>query len=443
MPAAVPAPIGLLLAAWIVFVVYGSLVPLDFRTVTLYEAWSRLVHAPMLNIGAGGRADWIANGVLYLPVGFLGTTWLMGSGPWAGARRTGAWLGSLLFGGLLALTVEFTQAFFPPRTVSRNDLLAESIGTALGALGALAGARGFRTLLSTLGVGGTLLPRLFAPAYALAYAGYSMFPFDLVLSVGEWTGKLQSGQVAWLWVHGHAEQGWARGTAKILVEVAAVAPIGAWWASRVKPGLQANRLAVPAAVLGLALGTAIEVAQLLILTGLSQGASVLTRGLGFAGGAWLWARWGTLHVEAVRAGLRRATGPLLLLYGPLLTVHFGWWRGPWMTVPDALQRLHDEIRFVPLYYHYYTTEANALVSLASVFSAYAMLGMLSWAWHLGAVPAAVLSAGLALVIESGRLMAASTKPDPSNLLIAAVAAWVAHHICQRLMSGRGSLRRSV
>ena len=57
--------------AYLVFVIYGSLVPLDFHPMPLDQAWSRFQQIPMLQIGVQGRADWMANGVLYVPVGFL------------------------------------------------------------------------------------------------------------------------------------------------------------------------------------------------------------------------------------------------------------------------------------------------------------------------------------------------------------------------------------
>ena len=37
-----------------------------------------------------------------------------------------------VFSLALALAVEFTQLFFPPRTVSLNDILAESAGAVIG-----------------------------------------------------------------------------------------------------------------------------------------------------------------------------------------------------------------------------------------------------------------------------------------------------------------------
>ena len=150
---------GLLCFLWVAFVVYGSLLPFDFNPLPWDIAWRRLSTAPMLELGIESRADWVANGVLYLPVGFLTTGMLMR----AAGRGVSQWLipgfVGLLFGAVLAVAVEFAQTAFPPRTVSRNDMAAELIGTAVGVLTALAGARKFQVMMVSFGHGGAALTR--------------------------------------------------------------------------------------------------------------------------------------------------------------------------------------------------------------------------------------------------------------------------------------------
>jgi hypothetical protein len=270
----------------------------------------------------------------------------------------------------------------------------------------------------------------------MVFAALVLFPFDLLLSGDEWAAKLHGGGVAWFIALTDTRPGIVRLLAKLLVETAAVVPLGAWWVSRQVAA--AGRAAAPwgrALGLGLLLGLVIEALQLGLASGVSQGLSVLTRGLGFAAGALLWRHADGIAVEALRAGLRRITGWVVPVYLPLLTVQFGWWRGAWMPIDSALQRLQHEIHFTPLYYHYYTSEATALVSLLAVLSSYAPVGLLGWGWHLGAGTSALLAAALALLIEAGRLMVAETKPDPSNLLIAAAAAGLAHALLRRLAAG--------
>lgn len=57
--------------AYLVFVIYGSLVPLDFRAVEMTEAVERFRHIPFLDLGIGSRADWVANLLLFIPLSYL------------------------------------------------------------------------------------------------------------------------------------------------------------------------------------------------------------------------------------------------------------------------------------------------------------------------------------------------------------------------------------
>jgi len=52
------------------FIIYGSLVPLDYKPMPFEQAWSSFSNIRYLNLGAASRADWIANIVLYIPLTF-------------------------------------------------------------------------------------------------------------------------------------------------------------------------------------------------------------------------------------------------------------------------------------------------------------------------------------------------------------------------------------
>ena len=118
-----------LFLGYLAFVVYGSLVPLDFQPLPWDQALEQFSNIPFLNLGVDSRADWVANGVLYVPLSFFASLALT-------AGRCSAPIAfflSVSLGGVTAVAVEFTQLHFPPRTVSQNDLMAEFIGTVLGA----------------------------------------------------------------------------------------------------------------------------------------------------------------------------------------------------------------------------------------------------------------------------------------------------------------------
>ena len=65
---------GLLL--YLAFVVYGSLIPFEYRAHTLDGALARFAHIPWLDLGTASRADWVANLVLYVPLALLSCAWL-------------------------------------------------------------------------------------------------------------------------------------------------------------------------------------------------------------------------------------------------------------------------------------------------------------------------------------------------------------------------------
>lgn len=444
-PQTAPARLWPLWLAWVVFVVYGSLVPLDFHPLPIDVAWQRLLQAPMLKLGVESRADWVANGVLYLPIGFFTTGVLMGHRAGAGRRLLAAALG-LAFGCALAVAVEFAQTAFPPRTVSRNDLLAESIGSALGMLIALIGANRFRSLLAGYGLGGRSLARRLAVFYALAFPALALFPFDLLLNAVEWQAKLDGGLTGWWLADSSRELGGVKLLAKLTVETLAVLPLGALWAARQPGQLPGTPRHGPpfgilrCALVGALLGGLIEVLQLTLASGQSQGVSVLTRSIGFTLGALAWQHHPRWTVEGLRAQLRQWTTPILLAMLPLLTLYNGAWRGPWLTLEQALGRLHNDIRFIPFYYHYYTTEMHAVISLVAVSLSYAPLGLLGWAWHVKPGVVAMMAFLLSLLMEASKLLAEGTHPDPSNLWIAAAAAWITQVLLQRLFVQGAGLR---
>jgi VanZ family protein len=400
----------LLLLAYLAFVVYGSLVPLDYRPLPPGVAWQRFQDIPFLALGVGSRADWVANGVLYVPLGFL----LMRS--LANMAAPLAWLLAVSLCAALAIGVEFAQLFFPPRTVSQNDLLAEVIGSALGASLALLLARWVGRLRQAWHAGGQHLHHRLLEVYAALYLVLCFFPYDLLLSRQELADKFDSSLWSgWLVLQ---DRGLALTLLQLGVEVVLVLPIGLLlaWRLRVTPGA--------AAVLGLLLGALIEIGQFFVASGVSQGASVLSRSAGLALGAWLAPVLVRGGIERVRAVLSRYALSLLCVYLPLLLFASGWFRGPWQGL-DAAAATWGQVRLLPFYYHYYTSEAVALYSLGSVALMYLPLAALGWARRWKPAVVLVLVLVLALVVEAGKLFVGGLKPDPTNPIIAVAAAALA------------------
>ena len=254
-----PAPlisVQRLLLVYALFVVYGSLVPLDFRPQPLAQAWATFQELRWFHIGTERRADLIANLILYLPLGLLA----------AAALSRLHFLLNLLIAfaacALLAVTVEFAQLYFPPRTVSRNDLLVELIGSAVGILGWLflrEPINRFRRLHLDSGAFTMVLA-----IYAAAYLFLSFFPFDLVLTRTELRVKLESGAAGVLMAGSGCSS--LRCVLKLVGEAAAALPLGVL-ILRLKPNIKLIGLIT----LALTGSMIIELAQIFLLSGVSQG----------------------------------------------------------------------------------------------------------------------------------------------------------------------------
>jgi VanZ family protein/O-antigen ligase len=402
---------------YLAFVIYGSLVPLDYQPRPLADALHAFANIRWLNLGLASRADWVANLLLYIPLGFLASNWLAGSSSRTATRITAALFAAPLC-MVLAVGVEFIQLYFPPRTVSLNDLLAESLGTLIGvSLHVLIGERVMQIAQRWL-AGGKNAFGAFTLAYLAAYLALSLFPFDFLVSQAELSQKWSSDSVSWL----IAKSGCAVPALcliRLSVEMLLVIPLGVYIAHqhRTKGGGM-----LLAGMLGLMLGIALEMVQAFIASSLVQGVSVLTRAAGMTIGY-------RLYRNFTRSGARPAPGWAVLLAGGVWLVLLpwlnGWFSHVWMSWEQAMSRI-DEVRFLPFYYHYFTSETQALTSLLSVAGMYAPLGALFWMSERTRPRSVALSALSAVVLcgamESGRLFLPVGHPDPSNLFIAGFAA---------------------
>ena len=58
-----------------------------------------------------------------------------------------------------------------------------------------------------------------------------------------------------------------------------------------------------------------------------------------------------------------------------------WFSARWIGV-DAARANLEEVRWLPFYYHYFTTETHALRSLLAVVAMYLPVGIGYWVWTL-------------------------------------------------------------
>jgi VanZ family protein len=430
-------PILILAIAYTLFVIYGSLVPLNFQHYSWQEASEVFKNIRYLNLGIGSRADWVANILLFVPLTFvwLGALWHSTSVAW----RIAAMLFVLLACISLSIAIEFTQIFFPPRTVSLNDIFAEIIGTVLGiVLWPVMGMR-FAHLVRAIFQGGMIARYAVLIVYALVYAALSLFPYDFLLTYDEWLAHLASDKVGWLFVPScGAGCMW-----KLIPEILVFVPLGI---SGVLATGQKKRFSLLlAAAVGSLLGVMIEGLQLTIASGISQGASIGSRAVGMMLGVWLAQSAHGVDWHRARPFVRGMLVLVMLPYLIVLTWLSNWFSSSWLGMSEGLVRLGN-MHFLPFYYHYYTSEAVALVSLLFQAGLYLPIGAGLWFWHWAGrsdkserslVWPAITAGILASVIEGGKLFIAAQHPDPTNVLIAAAAALVAYQLLHMLFATPG------
>jgi glycopeptide antibiotics resistance protein len=171
--------------AYLVLAIYGSLVPFHYQPLEWDEAVRRFAAIPYLHITIESRSDWVANILLFIPLSYLFMGML--SVERGLVVRLLAAVVVVAVCTALSVAIEFTQLWFPPRTVSQNDIVAETIGGLVGTTTWLfAGQRitqWMRRLWTTAGAYG-IAARLL-PGYLALLALVHVMPLDLTISPKE------------------------------------------------------------------------------------------------------------------------------------------------------------------------------------------------------------------------------------------------------------------
>jgi VanZ family protein len=389
----------------VVLAVYGSLVPLEYQPKPWDVTYELFLKTPYLRLDVYHLADWVANLLLFVPISYSATM------TFAVARRS-------LFGRLLvavvvaipcmalAFAIEFIQLWFPPRTVSQNDILAECLGTAAGcglAVFTAIPVRSWLTAIMTSVRPIRIFDRLLQ-AYTLAYVVYAVMPLDLVFTREAFQLKAEAGRLGWLWagapkISGHQ---WLMMT----IELAATIPVGLW-IGRQRGGASSSKL-----VECLAMAMLVELAQLFVFTRNCTAAGAVISAIGMAIGVQLarnvnasFDTWWTPAAAAQRSrwvwlGLGAyAVGLLFLLARPL----------QWEATPLLSQRIQSfwTPPFSALYwgseFHALTVTVQGMLLFAPVGFALSDLsfarcrGLHSKEWAVGAFfLLAVFASGLEL-----------------------------------------------
>lgn len=422
--------------AYSTFVIYGSLVPLHFRALPWDVAISRFGAIPFLKLGIGSRADWMANLLLFIPLTFL---WMGALSAGVSSLRTGL-VSLLLIPAAVALSVgiEFTQLFFPQRTVSQNDILAESLGGLIGILVWWGAGRRFLDWLQSWQqqhARAALAERL-AWVYLAGVLFYNVLPLDLTISLVEVFHKWQDGKVN-LIPFGDLPHDAAYALYEIATDALIWTPLALLWR------LDGSRSAWRAWGMTLATATALEIMQLFVFSRVSDVTDIFTAAAGAALGSLLGGRLAA-HTAPQGKPLPWANWlPFVLATGWMALLCFVFWFPfDFRTDGAFIKSRLDFVQRVPFEVYYFGTEYRAITEVLRKTLFFAPLGALlawgvarqPWRWRstLFALSMLVLL-GMPGLIELGQVMLPEKIADTTDWFLAWMGGLAGYGVAHRML----------
>ncbi len=395
---------------------------LNYIPIDPHEALSRFLQTPLVDNGSDQRSDWMGNVIMLVPLGYLLAGW---SAPRSSSRvrsMIGA-LGALILCFGLILAVKYAQLFFPPRTVTLNYILAQSLGSAIGVL--LFGI--MRTPLAEFGRGFGRLEslRVILRIYTVLVILFLLMPLDFALNGEDIAAQLARLPETFTAISGEGRPLMIR----LLVNGAstlAMIPIGALLTIVDRGQPHVGRSATGATVLGFCLMLVVYALTALLLSGAASLPSVGFRVIGIAAGAWAMHRLARQNADQIRRGLRTLVPWVLPVYLLALVAVNGLLSREWMSLADAVNNLHPRA-LLPLYNYYIVTKPQAAKNIVAHAIMYAPIGFMIWLRVReggGKVTAFVLAALLSAMIEAGRALRPGLEPDINTIPLAGIAALV-------------------
>ncbi len=426
------------IAFYMLLVIYGSLLPLQYRPLAFSDALHRFKEILDDPAGPGSRSDWRLNFVLLGPLGFVATWWA--------AARCSRLLRLMCVAALatsccaaFSICVEFMQLWFPPRISSKSDVLANTLGASVGALAAIIASL-LRPHLNRwlTRLGPHPIAARWGVFYLLGLLFWSVLPLDLVLSADPLAAKIREGKVCLIPFRDAPLE--AVSLMKLVLHALAFAPIGYWLAGGgAGRGRGAIRAPLVWAVMGGAtIATLIELMQLFVASRQSSTTAVATAIMGATMAALVRLRSHSPNLPDCRRSCQ-LTGPqrslwlagsivysiavVLMMLAPFHLVDVpaeraARWAGlrqlPFVSMlllndfTMLTNALHKGIPFAALGAGLYKSAER--FDLARGISWFATMAIISFAAMLG------------LLIELGQVYVGSHQPDTTDVLIYIVGA---------------------
>ena len=418
---------------YLAFAIYGSLVPLHFRAMPWEQAVAQFSNIPYLNLGIASRADWVANILLFIPLAFLWNGLLTPRHSVLGGMAISLLIITTCVA--LSIAIEFTQTFFPPRTVSLNDILAESMGAVIGIMLWWLLGRRFAHWLASWDSTHNDWPGRLLYTYLFGLVVYNLLPLDLTLSPVELFHKWREGRVM-LVPFGFHFTNPAQAFYALLSDMAIWVPAGVLshiHQSRLHRNTHsATRLWLALVVVAIVM----EGLQLFVYSRVSDVTDIITAGLG--AGLGLWGAPLVTRMDGASGRSRQTTfwQPALWLAlgwcGVLMTVF--WYPFDFRTDGNFVRERLALLSKVPFETYYYGTEFRAVTEVLHKILFFMPLGAflalaaksLRYQRSVAHVVVRVLTFAVLLsapiAIELGQVMLPGKYPDTTDWLLETIGA---------------------
>jgi len=422
-----------LLLAFMAFVIYGSLVPLSFQAYSWSEGCSRFAAAFSKPVAIQQRSDWLANILLFIPLGFIA----MG---WRSVDRYEQSLTPVLMilpaCSLFSTLIEFTQVWFPPRHTNVNDVVAETLGGAIGvgiwmAVGQAA-TEYLRQFWSRHAVHNWSIRLI--PGYLVLLVFIHGMPFDLTLSPtclkakynvhmilpvpftvpgGEPLDLVKKGLINFAW---------------FLPAGVLIAGLPPWFAYRIAGAWRVLGV-------GVLLAGTIEMMQLLVMSRYFDTTDIITGGLAVLAGWRLMMAWQERRDQTHEPHFPVAYRVALLSIWVLALVFIHWEPFSFRTDANYLSERTSQVSLIPFADYYagnYLVSFNEMIQKTLLFVPFGLLLGVTGTSRSDTLIVLNVSFFLALTLEIGQLFMPHHHPGVSDLILETFGAWLGSLAANRL-----------
>ena len=442
MPAPEPAISDARMRAWCAalaalaaaLAAYVSLVPFQF---VVPDEMPSIVDVLWTNGHLGGmlRGNGLANVVLFVPFGFFA----VGAGVGARSRAWPWALGMLVVATAsigTSIAIEALQIFVPGRTPALSDIVAQTVGTGLGAIGWMALGRQARVWAGRFTTGHASVVRFALGIYTAVYALYLVLPLDVTVDLGALAERYRDGRIV-LSPHRSPALTWDL-LPSLISDLVMAVPVGACMVL-VGTAQGARR---PARALWLSMGLLVvgELAQVFVQSRTADVVDLSAAAMGAAAGVALGsslAGHGARPAES--SGVRWALG-LSLVVTTAFYVLYNWSPFDFSTSPDFVAGRLGRLLVVPFAGYYQNAEFKALSDATTKLALTVPFGVLLQLFVRPARltrrrSATALLIGAAAVffalVEFGQVLLPSRYPDNTDVLLAVAGVWAGMRVTRQ------------